>query len=130
MARAIGWAIDRPADTGGRYLAVNAGSDDRNYQVRDLAQAVAKGVQGTEVSINLSAPVDSRSYKVDFALYRSLAGGHQPVVTLDQSIKNLIAGLTKMNFTDADFRSSDLMRLRVLQSHIDNHRLSQGLKWV
>jgi nucleoside-diphosphate-sugar epimerase len=130
MARAIDWAIDRPADTGGRYLAVNAGSDDRNYQVRDLAQAVAKGVQGTEVSINLSAPVDSRSYKVDFALYRSLAGGHQPVVTLDQSIKNLIAGLTKMNFTDADFRSSDLMRLRVLQSHIDNHRLSQGLKWV
>ena len=57
MARAIDWAIDRPASAGGRYLAINAGSDDRNYQVKDLANAVAKSVPGTGVSINTSAPV-------------------------------------------------------------------------
>jgi nucleoside-diphosphate-sugar epimerase len=130
MARAIDWAIDRPAEVGGRYLAVNAGSDDRNYQVKDLANAVAKSVPGTDVSINTSAPVDSRSYKVDFALYRSLAPNHQPVVSLDQSIQNLIAGLTKMNFKDADFRSSGLMRLRVLQDHIDDRRLNPALQWI
>lgn len=129
MARAIDWAIDRPASNGGRYLAVNAGSNDRNYQVRDLANAVAKALPGTEVSINTSAPVDSRSYKVDFALYRSLAPDHQPVVTLDQSIQNLVAGLKKMNFKDSDFRSSDLMRLKVLQDHIDSGRLSENLEW-
>jgi nucleoside-diphosphate-sugar epimerase len=130
MARAIDWAVDRPAERGGRYLAVNAGSDDRNYQVKDLANAVAKRVPGTEVSINLSAPVDSRSYKVDFALYRSLAPDHQPLVTLDQSIQNLIAGLKQMNFHDADFRSSDLMRLKVLQGHINNRRLDGSLWWL
>jgi nucleoside-diphosphate-sugar epimerase len=118
MARAIDWAIDRPA------------RDDRNYQVKDLANAVARSVPGTEVSINTSAPVDSRSYKVDFGLYRSLAPDHQPVVSLDQSIQNLITGLQKMNFKDADFRSSDLMRLRVLQDHIDNRRLNQALQWI
>jgi UDP-glucose 4-epimerase len=130
MARAIDWAIARPAGTGGRYLAINAGSDDRNYQVRDLANAVARAVPGTEVSINTSAPVDSRSYKVDFGLFRSLAPDHQPVVDLDQSIKNLIAGLKKMNFKDSDFRSSDLMRLKVLQGHIDGDRLDEGLRWT
>ena len=130
MARAIDWAIDRAADVGGRYLAVNAGSDDRNYQVKDLANAVAKSVPGTDVSINTSAPVDSRSYKVDFGLYRSLAPDHQPIVTLDQSIQNLIAGLKRMNFKDADFRSSGLMRLRVLQDHIDSQRLNKTLQWV
>jgi UDP-glucose 4-epimerase len=129
MARAIDWAIDRPASTGGRYLAVNAGSDDRNYQVRDLANAVAKALPGTEVSINTSAPVDSRSYKVDFALYRSLAPNHQPAVSLDQSIQNLVAGLRKMNFKDSEFRSSDLMRLKVLQDHIDSGRLNENLEW-
>ena len=129
MARAIDWAIDRPASTGGRYLAINAGSDDRNYQVRDLANAVAKSVPGTGVSINTSAPVDSRSYKVDFALFRSLAPDHQPVVSLDQSIKNLIAGLKGMNFKDTDFRSSGLMRLKVLQDHIDSGRLNENLDW-
>jgi UDP-glucose 4-epimerase len=130
MARAIEWAIDRPASTGGRYLAINAGSDDRNYQVRDLANAVARAVPGTEVSINTSAPVDSRSYKVDFGLFRTLAPNHQPVVDLGQSIKNLIAGLKKMNFKDSDFRSSDLMRLKVLQGHIDSDRLDEGLRWT
>lgn len=130
MARAIEWAIDRRPSTGGRYLAINAGSDDRNYQVRDLANAVARAVPGTEVSINTSAPVDSRSYKVDFGLFRTLAPNHQPVVNLDQSIKNLIAGLKKMNFKDSDFRSSDLMRLKVLQGHIDSDRLDEGLRWT
>ena len=129
MARAIDWAIDRPAEAGGRYLAINAGSDDRNYQVKDLANAVADSVPGTGVSINTSAPVDSRSYKVDFALFRSLAPDHQPVVSLDQSIRNLIAGLKAMNFKDSDFRSSGLMRLKVLQDHIDSGRLNENLEW-
>jgi len=130
MARAIDWAVDRPAEAGGRYLAINAGSDDRNYQVKDLANAVAKAVPGTGVSINTSAPVDSRSYKVDFALFRSLAPNHQPIVSLDQSITNLIAGLKAMNFKDTDFRSSGLMRLKVLQDHIDNGRLNENLEWI
>jgi nucleoside-diphosphate-sugar epimerase len=129
MARAIDWAIDRPLGAGGRYLEVNAGSDDRNYQVRDLANAVSQRVPGTDVSINTSAPVDSRSYKVDFGLFRSLAPHHQPVVSLDQSIQNLIAGLKKMDFKDVDFRSSSLMRLKVLQDHIDNDRLNENLEW-
>jgi UDP-glucose 4-epimerase len=129
MARAIDWAIDRPGSTGGRYLAVNAGSDDCNYQVKDLANAVAKALPGTEVSINTSAPVDSRSYKVDFGLYRSLAPEHQPIVSLDQSIQNLIHGLKKINFNDSEFRSSDLMRLKVLQDHIDDGRLNESLEW-
>ena len=129
MARAIDWAIDRPAQNGGRYLAVNAGSNDRNYQVRDLANAVAAANPGTKVSINTSAPADSRSYQVDFGLFHSLAPNHQPVVVLDQSIQNLIAGLKRMNFKDADFRSSELMRLKVLQGHIDRGRLNPELKW-
>jgi nucleoside-diphosphate-sugar epimerase len=130
MARAIDWAIDRPAEIGGRCLAVNAGANDGNYQVKDLANAVADAIPGTTVSINTSAPADSRSYQVDFGLYRSLAPNHQPLVKLDQSIRNLISGLKRMKFRDAEFRSSDLMRLKVLQGHIDDHRLNAGLEWL
>lgn len=129
MARAIDWAVARPADNGGRYLSVNVGSKDRNYQVRDLANTVAAAIPGTRVSINTSAPADSRSYQVDFSLYRSLAPDHQPVVDLNQSIQNLIAGMKRMNFKDAHFRSSELMRLKVLQSHIANDRINAELEW-
>lgn len=130
MARAIDWAISRRPDEGGRYLAVNIGADACNYQVRDLAGAVAAAIAGTKVSINLDAPVDSRSYKVDFGLFRSLAPDHQPRVMLADSIRNLIDGLQKMNFADPDFRTSPLIRLRVLQGHIEARRLDEKLAWI
>jgi nucleoside-diphosphate-sugar epimerase len=129
MARAIDWAVARPVHNGGRYLSVNVGSTDRNYQVGDLANAVAAAIPGTKVSINTSAPADSRSYQVDFSLYRSLAPDHQPVVDLEQSIQNLIAGLQRMKFKDAQFRSSELMRLKVLQGHIAEDRVNAKLEW-
>ena len=52
-ARAIiDWAISRDVANGGEFLAVNVGSDEWNYQVKDLAQAVAKVIPGVDVSIN------------------------------------------------------------------------------
>lgn len=129
MARAIDWAVHRSADNGGRFVRVNTGSDEWNYRVRDLAHAVAEAVPGTSVSINTDAPVDSRSYKVDFGLFRQLAPEHQPQVTLSASIARLVEGLRRMKFTDAEFRKGPLMRLQVLQGHIAEGRLSEDLKW-
>ncbi len=129
MARAVDWAIQRPADNGGRFLRINAGCNERNQQVRDLAEAVAKAVPGTRVSINTEAPADSRSYQVDFGLYAKLAPNHQPKMMLEDSIRELIAGLKRMNFADSQFRSSPLMRLQVLQNHIAEGRLSEDLGW-
>src|SRR5262245_57332443 len=130
MARAIDWAIQRRPEQGGRYLIVNTGSNDRNYQVRELARTVAAAVPGTTVSINSKAPVDSRSYRVDFSRYESLAPHHLPRITLPQSIEQLIAGLRDMEFKDGEFRQSKYMRLHVLRSHIREQRLSHTLEWM
>ena len=130
MARAIDWAILRAPDEGGRYLVINTGSNDRNYQVRDLARAVAEALPGTTININSKAPVDSRSYRVDFSMFESLARAHRPQVTLSQSITELIAGLRRMNFKDGAFRQSAFMRLHVLRDHIAERRLSEDLVWL
>ncbi len=129
MARAIEWAISRPADHGGRFLALNVGSDDWNYQVKDLAHTVAACVQGTKVSINTAAPPDGRSYRVDFELFRKLAPNHQPAETLDSSINRLRDGLRDIAFADRDFRQSQLIRLKVLERHIEQQRLDADLVW-
>ena len=130
MARAVEWALLRePAAPQGAFLAVNVGSDVWNYQVKDLAEAVAKAVPGTKVSINLAAPPDKRSYRVDFSLYRSLAPGHQPQVSLAQAIGELKDGLSGMKFEDRNFRTSQFMRLKVLERHIDEGRLGDDLRW-
>ncbi len=129
MARAIEWAVVRNASNGGRYLAVNVGTDDWNYQVQDLAAAVARAIPKTSVTINKDAPPDKRSYKVDFSKYRQLAPSHQPQVSLDQAVLEIKRGLESMNFSDANFRSSQFMRLKVLEKHIAEGRLSEELRW-
>jgi len=130
MARAIEWAVSRPAANGGRLLVVNAGSDGWNYQVKDLARAVAEAIPGTKVSINANAPPDKRSYRVDFGLYRGLAPDHQPQTTLAQAIAALHQGLTHMGFVDKAFRNSQSMRLKVLEAHLAAERLSADLRWI
>jgi UDP-glucose 4-epimerase len=129
MARAIDWAITRPANAGGRYLAVNVGSDDHNYQIRELAEAVAEAIPGTGTTINKAAEPDTRSYKVDFSLFASLARDYQPQISLRQSIDMLHKGLRDMGFCDDDFRQSSYVRLKALEAHIAAGRLTPDLRW-
>jgi nucleoside-diphosphate-sugar epimerase len=127
MARAIDWAITA-SDHADRFLAVNVGSDEWNYQVRDLAGAVAELVPGVKVSINTEAPPDKRSYRVDFSLYRQLAPQHQPQTTLRQSVQRLYDGLSAINFADANFRDSSMIRLKVLGGLLESGRLNAELQ--
>jgi nucleoside-diphosphate-sugar epimerase len=126
MARAIDWAIGREGD---RYLAVNTGSDAWNYQVSELAHAVADAIPGTRVAISTDAPPDARSYRVDFSLFRSIAPAHQPQATLTSSIDQIRRLLQSTGFADREFRSSSLMRLRMLETHIAAGRLRPDLRW-
>ena len=128
MARAIEWAITRKANQGGAFLAVNTGKT--NHNVIDLANAVAEALPGTQVSVNRNAPSDGRSYQVDFSLFSKLAPLHQPRVSLEQSINELRAALSTMEFVDREFRNSTYMRLKVLEAHIAQRRLSDSLRWV
>ena len=130
MARAMDWAVSRELHNGGPMLVVNAGSDNWNYQVKDLAEAVAAEIPGTKVEVNLSAPPDKRSYRVDFSKFNQLAPNHQPLVTLMQAVRGLRDGLLEMNFSDGDFRSSEFMRLNTLNEHIATNRLTHDLDWI
>ncbi|MGA3398978.1 MAG: SDR family oxidoreductase [Acetobacteraceae bacterium] len=128
MARAVEWAVTRPAAPGGAMLVVNAGSDDWNFQVRGLAEAVVSQVAGSTLSINQAAPPDRRSYRVDFSLFRSLAPEHQPVATLAGTIGRLRDGLAAMGFSDRRFREGRHIRLHVLRNHAGAGRIGPDIR--
>lgn len=130
MCRAIDWALFRNRQNGGQMVRVNAGSDEWNYQVKDLAHAVSENISGVSITMNSNAPPDKRSYSVDFSLFRQIAPQHQPLVTLQHSILGLKQGLEEMRFKDENFRQSDFMRLRMLQRHIREGRLNVDLRWI
>jgi nucleoside-diphosphate-sugar epimerase len=129
MALAMDWALRRDSARGGAFLALNSGSNEWNYQVRDLAEAVAEVIPGVAVSINKDAPADKRSYQVDFSLYKKLAPDHQPQVTLKAAIEDLAERLEFMKFNDGDFRNSNLIRLKVIAAHCEQGRLNNRLEW-
>jgi len=125
MARAMDWAIRRK--TGGYYLVINTGSNQWNYQVKELAAAVQRMFSDVEISINTNAQPDKRSYKVSFDLYEKWAPAHQPQVSLEAAVKDLKEGLEKIHFADKDFRQSGLVRLRTIQQLISNNIIDENL---
>ena len=127
MARAMEWAAGR--SEGDPFLAINVGRDDWNYQVRDLANAVADVLPGVEVSINTAAAADSRSYRVSFGEFRRLAPRHQPRWGLHETIAGLADGLERMRFSDESFRESVFVRLNVLADLRRRGVLDDDLVW-
>lgn len=130
MARAIEWASQRQAGSNDAFLAVNAGCDAWNYQVRDLAAAVAAAIPGAEVDINTNAQPDKRSYRVNFDLFRKLAPDHQPQVMLEEAVADIRDGLLAAGFDNADYRSSPLIRYNVLGAGIESGLLTSDLRWA
>jgi nucleoside-diphosphate-sugar epimerase len=130
MARAIEWAIVRDPAEGDNFLAVNIGSNEWNYQIKDLAQAVARIMPDVDISIDKNAVPDKRSYRVGFDLFKKLAPNYQPEIDLTSAIKNLKDGLITMKFNDPDFRNSRFIRLKVLTDLQSKGFFNDQLEWI
>ena len=64
MAKAIIWAISERDNIEEHHLSVNIGSNDRNYQVSQLAESVSDVIKGTSVEINKDALPDKKLLKI------------------------------------------------------------------
>ena len=130
MARAFEWGVLREQSNGGSFVSVNTGSNEWNNQIKPLAEAVASEISGTQVSVNLDAPPDKRSYRVNFDLYKKLAPDYQPQFDLTRTIRELRDGLEAMNFNDSKFRESQFIRLRTLTRLREQGLINENLEMV
>jgi len=130
MARAFEWGLLREKFQGGNYLAINTGSNEWNYQIKPLAEAVSKVIPGVNISVNENAAPDKRSYRVNFDLFKKLAPEHQPIWDLENTIRELSDNLIQMNFSDPHFRESGLVRLQVLNLLQEEGYLNENLEWI
>ena len=130
MARAIDWAIRREVTAGGAFVTVNVGEDRWNYQVKELADAVAQVIPAVEVSVNKNAQPDRRSYRVRFEKFKRLAPGYTPEVDLITAVMELRDGLSAIGFKDENFRHSNFVRLNVLTRLKQTGLLTSDLNWT
>ncbi len=129
MARALEWAAEDRLEHTEPFLAVNVGSSEWNYQVRDIATKVANLVDGAALSFSDEAAVDSRSYTVNFARFRELAPYHQPLVTLEESIDALVKHVGSDSRPERWARQGSFSRLHELRRMQDAGLLTSELRW-
>jgi nucleoside-diphosphate-sugar epimerase len=129
MARAIDWACQRKLGDGGSFLIVNTGSDDWNYQVKDLAYTVSRMIDNVEVEINVNASPDNRSYKVDFSKFASLAKGYLPEQNLQSTITEMVEMFDYYQYSQYNKNLEQFVRLIVLSDLQKKNKLDLNLYW-
>ena len=130
MARALDWGVQRKKERGGKFLAVNTGSNEWNNQIHDLAEAIATVIPGVKISVNPDAPPDKRSYRANFDLFKSLAPDHQPQQDLISTVRDIKDNLMAIGFNDPDYRNSQLIRLKVIENLKKKGLLNNNLEWT
>jgi nucleoside-diphosphate-sugar epimerase len=130
MARAMDWGVQRKKENGGKFLAVNTGSNAWNNQIINLANAIGSVIPGIKITVNPDAPPDKRSYRANFDLFKKLAPNHQPQEDLISTVKDIKDNLIAISFNDPDYRNSNLIRLKVIENLKRLGFLNEKLEWV
>lgn len=131
MARALHWGINRQIEETNEFMIINAGKNENNIQIKELAGLVKENIPSVNIEINKNAQPDKRSYKVDFSLFNTLADKkYLPQKSLDETISELNSELKKMNFADKNFRTSELIRLQKIKNLRTQQKLNENLQWV
>jgi nucleoside-diphosphate-sugar epimerase len=88
MCQAVHLALTGPVDLM-RGQIFNVGSSDQNYQVRDIAQIVARTFPGCELEFGTNS-ADNRSYRVKFDKIKQVLPGFECQWTAEKGAQQLL----------------------------------------
>ena len=118
IARAFVAAMSAPRDAV-HNRAINIGGNAENYQVRDVADQVARLVPGARIAYTGEVGADPRDYRVNFDLLGRLLPDFRLQYTLESGMEELDRKLREHRFSRADFEGPRFVRLRTLRSRLD-----------
>ncbi len=128
IASAFVAALEAPA-AAVHDQAINVGSEDQNYQVRDLAEIVNDVVPGSEVVITGEYGSDPRSYRVDFSKLRRILPSHRVRWDARASAAQLYEAFCRHGFRAGDVEHR-FRRLPWLEGLQRSGRLDTELRWM
>ena len=107
----------------------NVGSDDQNYQVRDIAGRVAAAFPGCTTSFGASG-ADNRSYRVDFSKISSQLPGFACDWDADKGARQLAHIFKSIDLDVETFTGRGHTRLKQLEHLLRTHQLDEQLFWT
>lgn len=128
MSRAFAAALRAPRERV-HDLALNVGREQDNFQIRDIAEAVAVELPNCKVTFAEGASADSRNYNVSFARIRERLPEFQPQWDVAKGIRQLHAAFQRCGLTYEQFAGREFTRLKQLQHLLQREALRGDLMW-
>jgi len=109
--------------------AFNIGSNDQNYQVRELAAIVAKVATNCSVEYAGEAGPDPRNYRVDFSKFARAFPAFQPAWDALKGARQLYEAYRAEGLTPESFQGRKYIRLNQIRHLLDTGQLDSSLRW-
>jgi len=130
IARAFVAVLEAPADAT-HNQAINIGSDDQNYQVRDVAEIVRDVAQGAKVEYAAGGAADARDYRVSFAKLRALVPSFAPAWDVRRGARQLYDAFTEAGMEAVELQGARrYVRLQQLRHLLGRGELDAELRWT
>ena len=124
---AIACALDAPAEA--IYNEIfNVGSNGQNYQVKEVAEKVAKIFPGCTQTFG-SQGSDHRSYRVNFDKVSKHLPAFQCEWDADKGVKQFYELFRQIDFTPETFEFRAFTRLKQLQYLVRTGQIDQEFFW-
>ena len=107
----------------------NVGSDDQNYQVRDIAERVAAAFPGCTTRFGEQG-ADNRSYRVDFSKITASLPGFRCDWDADRGAEQLAAVFRSIELDRDTFTGRGHTRLKQLQHLLSTKQVDAELYWT
>ncbi|CAA9310793.1 MAG: UDP-glucose 4-epimerase [uncultured Frankineae bacterium] len=107
----------------------NVGSDDQNYQVRDIAERVAAAFPGCTTRFGEQG-ADNRSYRVDFSKITAALPGFRCDWDADRGAEQLAAVFRSIELDRDTFTGRGHTRLKQLQHLLSTKQVDAELYWT
>ena len=127
IARALVPALEAPREAV-HGEAFNVGAEADNYQVRDLAEIVARTVDGSVVEYAGAGDPDPRSYRVDFGKLGRTFPDFSTAWDAERGARELHDAYRAAALDEETFSSDRFTRLKRLQLRLDRGDLGADLR--
>ncbi|MFA6427522.1 MAG: SDR family oxidoreductase [Candidatus Magasanikbacteria bacterium] len=110
--------------------AFNIGANSENYQIKEIAHAVANLVPNSQVAFSEAPDKDSRSYRVSFDKIKTIFPEFKLKWNLDSGAKQLYYFYTTLGIPQNVLQEREFIRLKQLQYLKENKLIDNELYWT
>jgi nucleoside-diphosphate-sugar epimerase len=127
ISRAFLAMLDAPLETI-HNQAFNVGSNEQNYQIRDIAELVRECVPNCKIRYAEGAGPDTRCYRVNFDKLHRTVPGFKTKWSLRGGICQLRDAYQKFGLQMDDFNGKRFVRIKRIMALMEKH-VDSNLRW-